>query len=235
VPPRGEVTKARLLEAAEKLFAERGVDGVSLREINTAAQQRNNVALQYHFANRDGLILAIAQKHMPRLDARQDELYAEAEADGMLHDFRTMVGVLWRPAAEYIGQGPSERAWLRIAAELGARPETARGDISNSASSTAWKAGTVVVEQLHDDGLTLDFARQRVWASSEAVMHLIAGRARLEDARQPRRPVPPLDLFIADLVDTTCASLRAPMSHETRAAFEHTSSERRNRSGDACA
>jgi AcrR family transcriptional regulator len=219
VPPRGELTKARLLEAAERLFAARGVDGVSLREINSAAEQRNNVALQYHFESREGLLLAIAQKHLPRVEARQDELYAQAEDDGRLADFRTMVGVLWRPAAEYIGKGPSERAWLRIAAELGPRPETARGDISDSAGTTAWKAGTTIFEHLQACGLTAEFARQRVWTSSEAVMHVIASRARLEDAARARRPVPALELFIADLIDTTCASLSAPMSEETQRAF----------------
>jgi hypothetical protein len=156
---------------------------------------------------------------MPRIDARQHELYAQAEAEGQQRDFRTMVGVLWRPAAEYIGHGASERAWLRIAAELGTRPETALGDLSDSVSATAWKAATEILEHLQRDDVTLDFARQRLWASAQAVMHLIAGRARLEDALRRRRDAPPLNLFVADLLDTTCAALRAPISDETRSAL----------------
>jgi AcrR family transcriptional regulator len=35
-------TRERLLVTAERLFAERGVAGVSLREIGAAAGQRNN-------------------------------------------------------------------------------------------------------------------------------------------------------------------------------------------------
>jgi AcrR family transcriptional regulator len=219
MPPRGEITKGRLLEAAEKLFAERGIEGVSLREINSAAEQRNNVALQYHFENREGLLCAIADKHSPRIEARQNELLAQAVAAGQGTDLRPMVEVLWRPAAEYIGNGPSARAWLRIAAELATRPQTARGDISDSASTRAWKAGTAILDHVRAAGLPIELARQRIWASSEAVMHVIASRARLEDAPRPRRPVPPLAFFISDLVDTTCAALVAPMSEETRRAF----------------
>jgi AcrR family transcriptional regulator len=220
VPPRGEATKARILEAAERLFAERGVDGVSLREINTAAQQRNNVALQYHFGNRDGLIEAIAAKHLQRDLARQDELYALAEREGRIGDFRSMVEVLWRPMAESIGLGPSERAWLRIAAELSSRPQIARGDISDAAGTTAWKAGTAVLDHLVAIGLPVEFARQRVWAASEMVMPVIASRARLEDTPHARRPAVPLALFIEDLIDTTCAALAAPMSEQTKHAFD---------------
>src|SRR5215470_8750592 len=62
VARRGEDTKQRLLDAAERLFAERGVDGVSLREVNAAAGERNNAALYYHFHDRDGLVRAIVER-----------------------------------------------------------------------------------------------------------------------------------------------------------------------------
>jgi AcrR family transcriptional regulator len=62
VAARGEATRARLLDAAVLLFAERGLGGVSLREINEAAGQRNTNALHYHFGDRDGLIGAIVER-----------------------------------------------------------------------------------------------------------------------------------------------------------------------------
>lgn len=51
--------RATLLLAAERLFAERGVEFVSLREIAEAAGQRNNSAVQYHFGTKEGLIRAL--------------------------------------------------------------------------------------------------------------------------------------------------------------------------------
>ena len=49
------------IDAAEALFAERGLDGVTTREILDAAGQKNQSALQYHFGSREGLILALVR------------------------------------------------------------------------------------------------------------------------------------------------------------------------------
>ena len=59
MPPNATATREQLIAAAETLFAERGIEGVSLREINAAAGQRNASSIQYHFGNRDGLLAAV--------------------------------------------------------------------------------------------------------------------------------------------------------------------------------
>ena len=45
-------TKEQIVLAAEGLFAERGIEGVSLRQIGTAAGNGNNSAVQYHFGTK---------------------------------------------------------------------------------------------------------------------------------------------------------------------------------------
>ena len=52
-------TRLWLIETAERLFAERGIDNVSLREINRAAGQKNVAALHYHFGTRESLLEAM--------------------------------------------------------------------------------------------------------------------------------------------------------------------------------
>jgi hypothetical protein len=49
-------TKERLLRTAERLFALRGIDAVSMRSICAEAGQRNNTALQYHFGDKQNLV-----------------------------------------------------------------------------------------------------------------------------------------------------------------------------------
>ena len=66
-----EATRARLITAAEQLFAARGIDAVSLREINRAAGARNAIAVQYHFDDRAGVLRAILGKHRPDVEARR--------------------------------------------------------------------------------------------------------------------------------------------------------------------
>jgi len=51
-----DLAKLRLIHAAIKLFATKGIEGVSLRMVNREAGARNNSALHYHFGNKMGLI-----------------------------------------------------------------------------------------------------------------------------------------------------------------------------------
>lgn len=56
-------TKDRLLDAAEELFAERGVAETSLREI-TALADANLAAVNYHFGGKDGLLEAVFARRL---------------------------------------------------------------------------------------------------------------------------------------------------------------------------
>jgi AcrR family transcriptional regulator len=216
---RGDRTKRRLLEAAARLFAERGIDAVSVRDINAAAGQRNNTALHYHFGDRAGLLRALVEQDLARLHARQNELYEEAMADGRLDHLRTLVEIMVLPGTEFLAAGPHERAWLRIVAELQTRPATSQDDVSTAASPTTWTVGTLILEQV-ERGLPSDVARQRIWSTFEISSYAIANRARFEDDPKPRRTEPPLAIFVSDLLDVVCAMLTAPMSDETKAARE---------------
>jgi AcrR family transcriptional regulator len=55
--------KLKLVEAAEKLFAERGFDVVSVRDITQAAGG-NVAAINYHFGSRDGLVAVVMHRYM---------------------------------------------------------------------------------------------------------------------------------------------------------------------------
>jgi AcrR family transcriptional regulator len=49
-----EVTRERIMKAAQRLFAERGYDGTSIRAI-VAKARVNQAAINYHFEGKDGL------------------------------------------------------------------------------------------------------------------------------------------------------------------------------------
>jgi AcrR family transcriptional regulator len=76
-------TKTRILDAAERLLAERGFAAASMRDI-TAAAGANLGAVNYHFRSKDALIQAVfARRLRPLNQARLDALDAcEAEAGG---------------------------------------------------------------------------------------------------------------------------------------------------------
>ena len=105
-----------LITAAEQLFASRGIDGVSLREINREAGQRNTTSLQYHFGDRQGLLRAIMVKHGRQIDARRHELLDDYQAAG-IPDIRRLVSAFVLPLVAKLDD-PCGRNYLRIAAEL---------------------------------------------------------------------------------------------------------------------
>lgn len=58
---RGD-TREQLVAAAIRLFAERGVHGVSLRAVGEAAGARNTAAVHYHFGDRETLLKAAVDR-----------------------------------------------------------------------------------------------------------------------------------------------------------------------------
>ncbi|WP_284322591.1 TetR/AcrR family transcriptional regulator [Dyella acidisoli] len=63
-------TKERILTAAESLFAQRGFEGASLRQL-TAAAGVNLAAVNYHFGSKDHLVEQVFKRRLDQLNARR--------------------------------------------------------------------------------------------------------------------------------------------------------------------
>jgi AcrR family transcriptional regulator len=102
-----EPTQVRLLDAAERLIGERGVDGVSLRAINAEAGS-NVAAAHYHFGSKELLVRAVLDRRMTVLaEERLTQLSAiEHEAAPAPRDVAAVfVGPLFDFAATGNGRG----------------------------------------------------------------------------------------------------------------------------------
>lgn len=212
--PRGAETRQRILDAAERLMAERGIEGVSLNEINVAAGQRNTAALHYHFGGREGLVRAILRRHGSWLRARHDELYAEVTSSGRERDVRGLVKVIVTPVAEYIGKGSSQRAAIRIWTSTLAHPGIAIEDVRTMVDPALTLAARTLVD-IMAESMPRDLAVERMVVVSQSAMHVLADRAILEDAPGSRRRPLPLPLVAANLVDMMAAALTAPVGAAT--------------------
>ncbi len=74
--PRGEATRQRILDAAERLFSEHGINGVSLRTI-TAEAGANSAAANYHFGSKKGLLDAVFERHATGMAEERAKLLAD--------------------------------------------------------------------------------------------------------------------------------------------------------------
>ena len=198
-------TRAQLLEAAERLFAEHGVDGVSLREINREAGAKNAVAIQYHFTDRAGVLRAVLDKHMPSVEARRHALLDQYEAEGA-DDLRALAGALVRPLAAELSNPAGGREFLQIHADLLNRPRPSVDPAALEDPTNSLYRWRVLVDPF------LEPAAARLHRRFTAVVFTaveLSRRAR-DTSRADDR------LFVSHLVDIVAAILPAPVSDETR-------------------
>lgn len=89
------------------MFAEQGLEAVSLRAVAQAAGQRNNSATQYHFGSRDGLLRAILDIRSAPVERRRAAQVAELEAGDRPPTVRDLVALFVVPLAGYVGAEPT--------------------------------------------------------------------------------------------------------------------------------
>ena len=98
---RGAETRERLLDAAERIFAERGFEGASMRAVTQAAGTSVSAA-NYHFGSKEELLRATLLRRVGPLNerrlARLDAL--EAEAGGRPLELETILDTFLRPVFE---------------------------------------------------------------------------------------------------------------------------------------
>jgi len=102
-----DTARAKLVSVGEKLFAQGGINGVSLREIAAKAGQKNHFAVQYHFGSREGLVQAIFDARMMEMEPARGRMLEAAESAGLLNDARTLLDVVYLPQLELEGSRSS--------------------------------------------------------------------------------------------------------------------------------
>jgi AcrR family transcriptional regulator len=114
---RNDGTRLALMRAAERLFAERGVEAVSLREIAVAAGQRNNSSALYHFGDKRELIEATLARHSDAIDEALPAALARLRDEG-LESLETIVELLVDPLLQKLDDEDGGAAYLTVCAEL---------------------------------------------------------------------------------------------------------------------
>lgn len=119
MPRSGEPTRLKIIEAAEAVFADRGLDAATFAEINELAEQRNNSAAQYHFGDRMVLLEEVVDRHVQRIAKRRSDLFDRLDPDATMYE---VVRALVEPVAECLDTD-SGRRYLMIQASLLSHPD----------------------------------------------------------------------------------------------------------------
>lgn len=114
IPESG--SKRKLLDAAEELFAEKGFEAVSVRDI-TALAKSNVAAVNYYFGSRDGLLMLVMTRYMmPVNEERIARLEAlERKWSGKSVPIEELIDALVRPLVGQVRRSElSERLFYKL-------------------------------------------------------------------------------------------------------------------------
>jgi AcrR family transcriptional regulator len=114
----GERTRTRLMEAAMDLIAERGEEGVTLRELTDAADA-NVAAVSYHFGALKSLCDAAIEQALGRYLEAQQAAVSALPPESTLEE---VAAAFAQPMISALTKGGRDRAVIRIVARAGIDP-----------------------------------------------------------------------------------------------------------------
>ena len=196
-----------MIDAAERIVAERGLASMTLSEVQAAAGQRNKSAATYHFGSRDGLIAAIIEARMGPVNHRRTEMLEVLDSRTGVPSSRDLVEALVLPlAAETLGR-PGSR-YARFLTQAMFAPELAES-IERHLRADSFRA---VRRRLGErDRLPAPIAELR---TSRIVTLMIVTLAMSEG---DDLGLTKAGALVSDLIDTCVAVLDAPVSDKQTA------------------
>jgi len=213
-------TRARLIAVAERLLAARSIEGVSLNEISKAAGQRNSNVCQYHFGNKQGLLQAILDKHVPGIAAERGALLAALGKAGRRAQLRGLVRAFVRPVGAKLHDPDGGPEFIRINAQLVALHALSVQGVPASPLrlARADRFSRALGRALRARGVPGRLVQQRLLLAAVLVFHGLDDHSRMLEAAGRGATAADTALFIANLEDAIVALLSAPVPAATRAA-----------------
>lgn len=199
-------TRERLIVTAERLFVERGIGEVSLREVGVAAGQRNTSAAQYHFGDKNALIEAILDYRMRTINDQRLHLLATMQAEGSSSsELRSLLEAFIIPLAGSTAEPDSH--YGRFLAQFSTDPRYRTSWDWETATSLrlVW---TGLRRCLHD--LPHPVVEARLRMLSHLVLHTIADHEQTGNPASADHPPP----WVVGLVDAAEGMITAPVANQ---------------------
>jgi AcrR family transcriptional regulator len=197
-------TALQLLLAAERLFAEHGLAGVSLRQISIEAGSSNNSAIRYHFGSKDDLLRAIFAYRLSDLMQRRALLKARANPA----DLRAQLEAHILPLIE-LAESP-DSSYVSFVEQL-QRMGAVEVFMHQSDAMKSQEEFTSGMQRLLPH-IPEPARSMRIQQAQDLAVHLAAERER---AIRRNDKVVPFALFVSGVVDGLAGFLQVPASAET--------------------
>lgn len=199
--------KTKMILVAEALFAEGGINGVSMRKIAAQAGQGNHFAVQYNFGSRDGLVEAIFDYRMEQMEPVRERMLAAAEARGRLDDARTLLDMVYLPQLE-LPDGEGHHSYAGFLSQYLMRSRSHRfGDFGGGSHPHLARVFDLLRKRL--SYLPEDVAQRRLVTASFMFLAILARYETFEHSAPGEESFEAaLDDTIDQIVSCVCAPLR---------------------------
>ncbi len=203
----GSDTRRKLIDTAERLIAERGLQAVSVRDI-TGAAEANSASIHYHFQSKEGLVLAVLAD---RAEALHERRSVHLEQLGAEFTVRELSRAMVLPTIELTGTDDSagDATYVGFLAALLEEPGMI-GAIEQLFGDQYDRYVTALLVACPQ--LPTDVARNRVAFTTHLVLNAASPQPRgirlWVDARHPSSGATLAD----DLIDFLAGALGAPVA-----------------------
>ncbi len=197
-----------MIEAAERMFAERGIDAVSMRDVAAAAGQKNNSAVQYHFGGREGLVLEVFRRRMRDINATRSAYLERLDEEDRGHDVRALVEAVVVPLADYLRTSGTDSYYAQFIARVSPSVDIVSSDLSEVTESSREVSARLI--------RALDHLPRRVAVIRVDLMlnMAVSALAAFEQRRNSGNSLVDanFDETVRHLVDMSVGALEAPAS-----------------------
>jgi AcrR family transcriptional regulator len=209
-------TKELLIDTAEQLFGQLGIDGVSLREIAAAAGQSNSNVVQYHFKDKSGLVSAILEDRVSQIDALRGEQLDALKASKK-DTPRELLKIIWLPMMT-IRNADGVHTFCRFLLQYLLQQHIARHPVGRflgaASKQEAGKSVANIVKasrqlRAHYDHLPQATLYRRMSALS---MMFLATVVEHDNARMSDKKATPAEFDVDPILDMAVGALSAPVS-----------------------
>jgi AcrR family transcriptional regulator len=189
-----------LLDAAERLFAEHGLEGISLRSINAEAGL-SSAALHYHFGSKAAVVESLLERQMPALMDRRQELLEALDARPGPPTTHEVLNAMLEPQVQLLRQGgePGIR-YIRLIHRL-----QSDGDLDFQFVTQRWPGGVSLLVPLllqANPSLPQSLVEHRLAFAIDVML------PSLVKAPKPIREE--LSRYVAELLDFLTGAIEAP-------------------------
>jgi len=205
-------TKRAILNAAERVFAEHGFHGASLRTL-TAQANVNLGAVNYHFSSKDDLVLAVLRRRIQPLNERRLVLLTrfQKEAGKQPVSADKILEALFRPLLEVV-TSPSQggRHFVRLIAQCLAEPARyLQPLIREEFAEKNRRFHTALAEAL--PFLSSEDVHYRLHFAQGAFLHTITNADVLKICSEGRCQIVDTESLLQRAISFCSAGLRAPV------------------------